>query len=279
MLGAGIYPPCINKSESQTVIYGKDIFIGFMHLSELETGIIEQLIDERHKNGEYKSLEDFLERVHITIEQISILIRINAFRFTGINKRELLLKSHLLLNKSKPEPKQCELFRTRPKKIKLPELSTSIYEDAFDQMEIMGFSLYSPFLLLQNEPGDQLLAKDLERFTGQNITIRGYLVTIKVTITSNNKRMHFGTFLDRKGYFFDTTHFPDVAARYPFRGRGVYKITGKVAEEFEFCSIEVIQMEKEPVIEDPRYSEKDLPSEKQMINALYQGMIPIPSAY
>ncbi len=272
MWGAEIHPPCVNKSEYQTTIYGTDIYIGFIHLFELEINTIERFIKERWKNDPYKSLEDFLERVHITTEQISILIRINAFRFTGINKRELLLKSHLLLNKSKPIPKQFELFRAGVKKFKLPELDSSIFEDAFDQMELLGFSLYSPFLLMQNEPGNQLLAKDLEKYLGKKITIWGYLVTTKVTRTSNNKRMNFGTFLDREGHFFDTTHFPDTAARHPFRGRGVYKITGKVVEEFEFYSIEVAQMEKEPVIEDPRYSEKDLPTEKQMMNALYQGM-------
>ena len=34
-------------------------------------------------NGAFKSLDDFIERVPISIEQIGILIKINAFRFTG----------------------------------------------------------------------------------------------------------------------------------------------------------------------------------------------------
>ena len=42
------------------------------------------------------------------------------------------------------------------------------------------------------------------------------------------KLMYFGTFLDRDGDFIDTVHFPPVAAKYPFRGKGIYKITGKV---------------------------------------------------
>ena len=68
--------------------------------------------------------------------------------------------------------------------------------------------------------------------------------------------MHFGTFIDRKGFFLDTVHFPNVAKKYPFRGRGVYRIIGKVAEEFGFHSIEVAEMYKEAMIEDPRYSEE-----------------------
>jgi DNA polymerase-3 subunit alpha len=60
--------------------------------------------------------------------------------------------------------------------------------------------------------------------------------------------MAFGTFLDRDGFFFDTTHFPKVFDAYPFRGSGCYRITGKVDEEFGFCSITVSKMEKLPFI-------------------------------
>jgi DNA polymerase-3 subunit alpha len=91
------------------------------------------------------------------------------------------------------------------------------------------------------------------------VTIWGYLVTAKYVRTSNRKIMNFGTFIDRDGRFVDTTHFPEVAKKFPFRGRGIYAITGKVVEEFGFCSIEVTQMHKLPLIEDPRYSEKPLP--------------------
>jgi DNA polymerase-3 subunit alpha len=67
--------------------------------------------------------------------------------------------------------------------------------------------------------------------------------------------MHFGTFLDYEGYFIDTVHFPPVATNFPFRGKGVYQITGKILEEFDCVNIEVISMYKLAVIEDPRYSE------------------------
>jgi DNA polymerase-3 subunit alpha len=67
--------------------------------------------------------------------------------------------------------------------------------------------------------------------------------------------MHFGTFLDGDGNFIDTVHFPPVASKFPFRGRGIYKITGKVIEEFDCITIEVIAMAKLPIIQDPRYSD------------------------
>ena len=71
--------------------------------------------------------------------------------------------------------------------------------------------------------------------------------------------MHFGAFLDRDGHFIDTVHFPPVATKFPFRGKGAYKITGKVLEEFDCINIEVISMFKLAVIEDPRYSDNTKP--------------------
>ena len=67
--------------------------------------------------------------------------------------------------------------------------------------------------------------------------------------------MHFGTFIDREGHFIDTVHFPPVASKFPFRGRGIYTIKGKVLEEFDCITIEVISMYKLAVIEDPRYAD------------------------
>ncbi len=65
--------------------------------------------------------------------------------------------------------------------------------------------------------------------------------------------MHFGTWLDREGRFFDTTHFPNFAKLSPFRGKGIYRIEGRVAEEYGFPSIEVVKMERLAWRRDERY--------------------------
>ena len=65
--------------------------------------------------------------------------------------------------------------------------------------------------------------------------------------------MAFGTWIDRKGHFFDTTHFPNFLKRFPFKGKGVYKIEGKVVDGFGFKSLEVMKMERLPYVKDERY--------------------------
>ena len=100
-----------------------------------------------------------------------------------------------------------------------------------------------------------LKAIDLENYIGKRVTIVGYLVTSKYTKTSKGDLMYFGNFLDKDGYFIDTVHFPNIAYHYPFRGKGIYSITGMVMEEFECISIEVSRMGRLAIIEDPRYSD------------------------
>jgi DNA polymerase-3 subunit alpha len=56
--------------------------------------------------------------------------------------------------------------------------------------------------------------------------------------------MYFGCFLDAKGKFFDTVHFPDSLMKYRFKGNGIYLMLGKVVEEFGSPALEVEKMEK-----------------------------------
>ncbi|WP_178990930.1 DNA polymerase III subunit alpha [Winogradskyella schleiferi] len=253
-----IEAPCINQSAVEAIIKGKTIYLGFMFLQSLESKTINRILNERIKNGIFQSLDDFIERVPISIEQLSILIKINAFRFTGINKRELLWEAHLKISKTIIQDHVVNLFRTEKINYNTPELPSTALETAFDEIELLGFPLCNPFLLLTTKSTGNLRARHLEKLEGRLIIIEGYLITTKNTKTSNGKVMHFGTFLDRDGDFIDTVHFPPIAAKYPFRGKGIYKIIGKVMVEFNCVNIEVSELERLAIIEDPRYSVKSL---------------------
>ncbi|WP_225036687.1 DNA polymerase III subunit alpha [Winogradskyella sp. SM1960] len=253
-----IEAPCINQSFTQAIIKGTTIYLGFMFLQSLESKTINRILNEREKNGMFQSLDDFIERVPISIEQISVLIKINAFRFTKINKRELLWEAHLKISKTVVQDDVITLFKTQRINYNTPELPSTDLENAFDSIELLGFSLCNPFFLLETPSISNLRAKHLKQLENQLIRIEGYLITIKNTKTSNGKIMHFGTFLDRDGDFLDTVHFPPIAAKYPFRGKGIYSIIGRVMLEFDCVTIEVSKMERLAIIEDPRYAVKSL---------------------
>ncbi|MBU2948670.1 DNA polymerase III subunit alpha [Zobellia uliginosa] len=254
MLGGTVHPPCVNRSHYANAIYGTDVFIGFGFLRELESRVVERILKERAGNGPFLSLEDFLDRVLISVEQVDVLIRINAFRFTTVNKHELLWKAYFFLSKGKKidHPK---LFPPKHQDFKIPELYTTHLEMAFTQLELLGFCLCSPFELLAEPPKNNKGSKDLEKYLNRHIDIYGYLITVKHTRTHTGKPMHFATLVDQHGQVFDTVLFPPVAAKYNFRGKGIYRFYGKVVSEFGFLSIEVIKMQKQDYVQDPRYAD------------------------
>jgi DNA polymerase-3 subunit alpha len=133
-------------------------------------------------------------------------------------------------------------------------LEDSWVEIAIDQREFLGFSLCSPFDLVapQDIPNSEVRAKHFKRMLNESIFIEGYLVTVKPTRTIGGKEMNFGTWIDRDGYFFDSIHFPQIVSRYPFKGRGVYRIWGQITVDFGVYNIEVSKMEKLGVFIDPR---------------------------
>jgi DNA polymerase-3 subunit alpha len=255
MSGATIEAPCVNNSCHLTIINGTTIYIGFVHLKSLENKISAAIEADRKRNGNFKSLTNFLKRIDIGIEQIRILIRIGAFRFTGKTKQRLLWEALLYISETKSKNHHTEeLFNTEPDEQPLPELQRNDIEDAFDEIELLKFPLCDPFKLVATSERGDTVARELMQKLNKHVTIIGYLVTTKDTTTKNKELMHFGTFYDHEGMVFDTVNFPQVARMYPFRGRGFYLIKGKVIEDFGVPCVEVNSMEKLPLI-----NKKELP--------------------
>jgi DNA polymerase-3 subunit alpha len=152
----------------------------------------------------------------------------------------------LYFNSAKIKPiTTVDLFDTEPKEFPLPELKRNKLEDAFDEIELLGFPLCNPFdLLIANDYGDTA-AKELPAKKNRSIRIVGYLITTKDAYTMKTyEHMCFGTFYDVNGDVFDTVHFPNSTKAFPFRGRGFYEMKGKVTEDFGVFALDVHSMEK-----------------------------------
>jgi len=260
-LGGIVEAPCVQQGDYPTVIHGTTIYLGFILLNGLDETIGVTIGRERQEGGPFSSLTDFIDRVHIGIEQLTLLIRIGAFRFTGIAKQTLLWEAHHMLKGHKPSAVPAtmpSLFKgtVSSHDYKVPLLEQSALERAFDEIELLGFPLADPFLLA-DEPLDQgTTAAELPDKLGHFVIAYGYLVTVKDTKTQKGDRMNFATFVDQNGDFLDSVHFPNIAAQFPFRGKGLYKVQGRVVEEFGFYSIEASALYKIAIIPDPRYEDQ-----------------------
>ncbi len=244
--GAHLEAPCVNKSNYTTCIYDETIYVGFIHLSGLESNVAERLLAERAANGPFHDFDDFMTRVAINLEQLEILITINAFRFIGVAKRELLIEAYRRLNKSKKTIPASTLFNTgAPTPYQFPELHLDKREDAWDEIKLLGFPLTSPFGLIDDPQINNrrlIRVKDFPKHVGATVEIIGYLIITKHTATKKGEHMYLGTFLDEDGNWLDTAHFPASAKKYRFKGKACYLLKGTIQESFSAYTLIVNEM-------------------------------------
>ena len=259
MSGAHINNPCVNRSNFLTSIEGRDIYLGFMHMQGLEGRMATLIAEERVRNGNYTSLENFIQRVPMGMESVQKLILIGAFRFTEKSKSQLLIIARLLMINFKPQNRQPSFLNEPVKEYKLPMIERAPLEDAYDELELLGFPVScTPFDLLQTSYRAGARARTLANHYKETVRVLAYLISIKQVPTKRGD-MYFGTWIDLDGEYFDTAHFPNSLKEYPFQDGGCYLLLGKVEVDYHFPTITIFKMAKMPFKPDPRYSHnKDL---------------------
>jgi DNA polymerase-3 subunit alpha len=308
MLGATIHAPCVNHSAHLSDLSGTDLWLGFIHIKGFSQQHVQRILLERRRAGVFRDLTDFCHRVECESSQLKLLIRVGAFRFTGLTKAQLLEEKETIYSPWQRRGAGApDLFTSAteadfgsgdaPNYRPGHPLSATELDQAFDELELLGFPLCSPFLLstestrkcdyrvgaqrdremyarvpkvsvAEFSPLDRTTRKDgalpVSRVPphplahipdGKTTELLGYFVCDKIVPTVKGQRMSFGCWLNEAGHYFDSVHFPDVYRKFPFCGRGVYRLRGVVSREFDFPTLEVRRMERIPNLQDRRYPE------------------------
>ena len=243
--GAAIHLPDVNESDYFTNIYGNDVYTGFVHIKSLQKEMADKIVLERKRSGRYLHLQDFIERTDISKEQLNMLISVGAFHFTGNSKKKLLWEANFLQKKMKVHAGAGDpLFEEEPLNFSLPELPDNRLDDLYDEIELLDFPMSNPFELVADSGNGYMPAKELSKNEGRTVTVLGYFIDHKRVRTIKGENMAFGTFLDANLDWIDTVHFPDSLRYNPLRGKGFYKMTGKVVNDFGVYSVEVVKLEK-----------------------------------
>lgn len=251
--GGKIHLPCVNNSYYNTTLYNSDIYLGFCHINNLEDKTASSVEKARGAGGPFTGLSDFIRRTGIGKEQLTVLIRCGALRFTGRSKAALLWESHLLAGGSRAGGHPA-LFPVHDRNFSLPVMVSRSIEDACDEIELLGFPVsMNWFDMLETSFRGDIRAADMHVHRGKKVRMLGHLVTVKYIKTRKNEWMNFGCFIDPEGNYFDSVHFPQSLKEYPFTGSGTYLMSGKISEEFGYSSIEVDRLARLPVRADPRY--------------------------
>ncbi len=86
--------PSVNESESQFSVEGKEIRFGLGAIKTIGSKPVDEILQERERNGKYASMEDFCRRVSpssVNKRNIEGLIRCGAFDDFEANRRQLLM--------------------------------------------------------------------------------------------------------------------------------------------------------------------------------------------
>lgn len=233
-MGIEILPPDINESHVNTIGKGRAIRLGLSEIKNINRDFIEQIVDERNRNGPFISLDDFIKRLkrHVKWEQIRLLVKANCFSniSNGKNIHELMWDVIL-----KFKTKDFYTEKTSKNISSFGQNSNlNLFHLAKIEIEIFGFpiSLHPLKLFRYSIPG-LVKANQLHKLVGKDISIVGWWISHKFIHTVHREEMLFITFEDETGLF-EVVVFPDAYKRlgrildyapYP------YLIRGKVEEE------------------------------------------------
>ncbi len=231
-MGISVLPPSVNESFSQfTVIKDEDnvnqpykIRFGLVTIKNFGQGISTSIIEERKKNGKFKSLADFLDRIkdkNLNKKSLEALIRSGAmdeFGDRGVldaNIEGLLSYNREHLNRPKD---QDSLFGSMSDTSTIPTLRLSDASPATQteklkwEKELLGLYISGHPLeaykdrLSNNQTNIKKLV-DLKE--GDLVVIGGMIEDIRDVLTKKNERMVFMKVEDLTGSI-DTVIFPRV---------------------------------------------------------------------
>jgi len=216
-LNIPVLPPDINESQvGFAVVTQKDstkaIRFGLSAIKNVGEAAIESIIEER-KNGAFKDLEDFLNRVNqrkVNKKVIESLIKSGCFDFVDKNRNKLLYEVE------NPKKSTVDLFGAFAASNTKPEIFTTEEEIVKYEKELLGiFISYNPLKKYENiikslniDYTSQLEDKDDE----SNVKLIGIVSSLKETNTKNKQTMAFVNFSDLYGSV-EITVFPSLYAK------------------------------------------------------------------
>ncbi len=238
-MGLEIDAPDINRSDKYfDVVDGKIVF-GLMGIKGLGESAAEAIVNERIKNGPYKSFMDFLDRVNsfdVNKKAIEVLIKTGAFDKLNESRSTLMANMELAISYTEKKKEstqfgQVSLFEDSGEKEfndfvfqempEMPFLEKLNMEKELIGCYISGHPLDEYSQIIKNSAN--ISSNTLNRASpDKQYTIVGMIKSLRPYITKSNKQMAFGVLEDLNGEI-DLTFFPKTWEK--------LSATGKVRED------------------------------------------------
>ena len=249
LLGINVLRPDINESYARFAVINGNIRFALASIKNIGEAAIEQITEERKKNGKYKNFVDFLERVQserVNKKCIESLIKAGAFDELEkeYNRYDLLANYESIIDSIANERRgnianQVNLFDaiatnqevvkhnilktgtvpTKREMLDMEKEMTGLYVSGHpldDYMErIQKVATITTAELLEvsktenDEETDKLESNVADKYDGKEATMCGLITNLKKIFTKNNRQMAFSEFEDIYGSI-EAVFFPNV---------------------------------------------------------------------
>jgi len=201
----------------------KAIRVGFMQIKNFSQKTIEAILEERKREGPFRSLQDLLERIPIPEGDGILLIKAGALDCLepAISRAQIMwiflahVRSHSTVVQKMGST--GHLFAFHGTDYPVPPLKgydskTQLRHEA----ETLGFLISThPLTLYESRLKGlhYIQAKDMKKHIGREVTMVGWCITSRTVITTHDELMEFVSFEDTTAIF-ETNIFPKAFRRY-----------------------------------------------------------------
>ena len=219
-MGIKLLPPDVNESGANFTVAGKNLRYGLVAIKGIGWGAINSMVEERERNGSFKSFQDFCQRMNgkdLNRRATENLIKAGAFDSLGYKRRALIQAAGSVLDSVTQSQRsniagQMDLFGDFAEETEtIAEITIPDVEE-FSPMEKMRLERETTGLFLSGHPMDSYreavrkigavplgkLMNDLtgeessHRFSdGQSIVVAGVIAGSKTRTTKNNTLMSY----------------------------------------------------------------------------------------
>jgi len=261
-----VLPPDINKSETYFSTDGKSIRFGIAALKNVGVNVVEEIIAERERGGEFKDLMDFVNRVDgqaLNKRCIESLIQSGAFDCFGKTRSQLMSVYTIAINRALDAKKramsgQMDMFGSLFSEtegiddLEYPDIPEYVYKVKLHlEKEIAGvylsghpldeyadrmqaFSMNSSMISSTDEEesatNDDFDEVETGLKDGDQVTCGGVIIMVKPVQTKAGQKMAIATVEDMLGTF-DIVLFPKVYEKFKevLQEEAIVAIKGKVS--------------------------------------------------
>ena len=237
-LGLQVKLPCINKSNYEYTGKGDTVSIGFIAIKNLSRTGAENIIEERKRLGNFKSLPEFIVRTKTGYEETALLIKCGAMDSFNETRPTLLRRLDIYYRRLKMHNENyTDLFinesfdlidRVRTdNEYPLAQKCIAEYE-AFNYMVTAHpLDFYSAHSLNKNI----ITVSEMEKYNGKRIRMVGWYMSSKRIRTRKGDIMKFLSLEDLTGTF-EAVIFPNVYSKVAEQtmSMGPYIVEGKADE-------------------------------------------------